>query len=120
MKKKVLLYLRFKYGEKTYRYLAMLMKSNSSLYIFYMMVKLALKYIKEVLKIRMVWYMDDFLICSRSKEEAKKDVEAMLTVLTQLGWKINWGKFNFVPEQQKTFLGFIIDTTKELTLKVLY
>jgi thiamine pyrophosphokinase len=64
--------------------------------------------------------VDNFLISLRNKKEAKKNTETMLMVLTQLGWKINWGKFDFVPKQQKTFLKFIIDTTKELTLKVLY
>jgi hypothetical protein len=46
------LYLRFKYKGKTYKYLVMPMGSSSSLYIFHMMVKPALKYIKEMLKIR--------------------------------------------------------------------
>jgi hypothetical protein len=114
------LYLGFKHRGKTYRYLAMPMRSSSSLYIFHIMVKPALKYIREVLKIRIAWYVDDFLICLRSKEEAEKDTEAVLIVLTQLGWKINWGKSDFIPEQQKTFLGFIIDTTEEPTLKVPY
>jgi hypothetical protein len=85
-----------------------------------MMVKPTLKYIREVLKIRIVWYVNDFLICLRSKEEAEKDAETVLMVLTQLGWKINWGKSDFVPKQQKTFLEFIINTTKEPTLKVPY
>jgi hypothetical protein len=52
MIEKALLYLKFKHRRKTYRYLAMLMESSSSLYIFHMMVKPALKYIKEVLKIK--------------------------------------------------------------------
>jgi hypothetical protein len=64
--------------------------------------------------------VDNFLICLRNKEEAKKDAEVVLTVLTQLGWKINWGKSDFIPKQQKTFLRFIINITEELTLKVLY
>jgi mRNA-degrading endonuclease HigB of HigAB toxin-antitoxin module len=48
------LYLKFKYRGKTYRYLAMLMGSSSSPYIFHMMVKPALKYIRKVLKIRIM------------------------------------------------------------------
>jgi hypothetical protein len=83
------LYLGFKYWGKTYKYLAMLMRSSSSLYIFHMIVKPVLKYIREMLKIKIAWYVDDFLICLRSKEEAEKDAEAVLTVLTQLSWKIN-------------------------------
>jgi hypothetical protein len=51
MIEEALLYLGFKYKGKTYKYLAMPMGSSSSLYIFHMMVKLALKYIREVLKI---------------------------------------------------------------------
>jgi hypothetical protein len=61
-----------------------------------------------------------FLIYLSSKKEVKKDVEAILTVFTQLGWKINWRKSNLVLEQQKTFLGFIINLIKEPTLKVPY
>jgi hypothetical protein len=120
MIEKASLYLGFKHRGKTYKYLVMPMGNSSSPYIFHMMVKLALKYIKEILKIRIAWYVDDFLICSRSKEEAKKNAEAMLTVLTQLSWKINWGKSDFVSKQQKMFLGFIINTTEEPTLKVPY
>jgi hypothetical protein len=76
MTEKALLYLRFKHKGKTYKYLAMPIGNN---------LKLILKYIREVLKIRIAWYMDDFLICLRNKEEAEKDTEVMLTVLTQLG-----------------------------------
>jgi hypothetical protein len=89
MTEKALLYLKFKHKRKTYGYLAMPMRSSSSLKIFHIMVKPTLKYIKEVLKIKIAWYKDNFLICLRSKEEVEKNVKTMLTILTQLSWKIN-------------------------------
>lgn len=56
-------------------------------------------------------YLDDFLLVGRSRLAVKKQLEQTLTVLQNLGWKINWEKSNLVPSQIQKFLGMTLDST---------
>jgi hypothetical protein len=85
-------YLGFRLKEKYYRYTVLLMGSATSPFIFQTMLKPIVEYIRDVLEIRIVWYIDDFLIMAESLEKAQKDMRKVVELCTKLGWKINFKK----------------------------
>jgi hypothetical protein len=64
--------------------------------------------------------VDDFLITIESKEKTKEDMRKIIKICIELGWKINFAKLDLTPERRKQFLGFVIDTKKELKLEIPY
>ena len=54
--------------------------------------------------IRMVAYLDDFLIISPSKEECQQQIQLLINTLRHLGFAIHYSKVTG-PCQQLTFLG---------------
>jgi hypothetical protein len=68
------------------------MGSAISPFIFQIMLKPIVEYIRDVLEIRIVWYIDDFLIMAESLEKAQKDMRKVVELCTELGWKINFKK----------------------------
>ena len=59
--------------------------------------------------IRMVAYLDDFLIISPSKEECQQQMQLLIKTLRHLGFAINYSKVTG-PCQQLTFLGVEFNT----------
>jgi hypothetical protein len=66
-------YLGFRLREKYYQYTVLLIGSATNLFIFQTMLKPIMEYIRDVLRIRIVWYIDDFLIMAESLEKTQKD-----------------------------------------------
>ena len=61
-------------------------------------------------------YLDDFLIIADTKVECQQPYEALIKLLGELGFQINWDKA-VVPCQRLIFLGIEIDTVRrQLTL----
>ena len=56
-------------------------------------------------------YDDDFLI-SVSSEDINRSKNNIISTLDSLGWFINYEKSSLVPKSRKSFIGFVIDTTK--------
>ena len=56
-----------------------------------------------------VVYLDDFLIIARSKEECEKAYQALMSLLIELGFSINYNKV-VPPCQRLVFLGIEIDS----------
>ena len=56
-----------------------------------------------------VAYLDDFFICGRTVNECATALSTLITLLRQLGFRINWNKV-VDPVQCITFLGIEIDT----------
>ncbi|GAA6100206.1 uncharacterized protein LOC124386150, partial [Tachysurus ichikawai] len=55
--------------------------------------------------IRILSYIDDYLICLSSREQAIRDAEIVLNHLRDLGFRINMIKSRLVPSQQTEYLG---------------
>jgi len=73
----------------------------------------------RTLGIRIVFYLDDFLIVSTSHQQALEDRDKVLSTLCHLGWYMSQEKSSLIPEQQKKYLGFIVDAASEVpTLRV--
>ena len=66
---------------------------------------------------RIIVYLDDFLILGSSIKESKANTQLTLDLLQWLGVTINWEKSMVVPTQSLTFLGLSIDSqTMSLSL----
>ena len=70
------------------------------------------KLIKPLRKrgIRIIVYLDDFLILGSSIKESKANTQLTLDLLQWLGFTIVWEKSMLVPTQSLTFLGLSIDS----------
>ena len=61
--------------------------------------------------IRLLRYLDDWLLLSRSREGALEATEFLLDLCASLGIQINWDKSSLVPSQSRTYLGMEIWST---------
>ena len=59
---------------------------------------------------RITSYLDDILICSRSFQEACIHRDKTLSVLSSLGFQINWDKSLLIPSQNILHLGYLWDS----------
>ena len=60
--------------------------------------------------IRIFSYLDDYLICSSSREQALRDSTTVVNHLRTLGFSINWEKSRVDPAQCAEYLGLHIDS----------
>ena len=60
--------------------------------------------------IRLLCYLDDWLILASSEQEAKQAVQSLLSLCLTLGIVINEKKLDFVPSQTAKYLSMTIDT----------
>ena len=60
--------------------------------------------------IRLLWYLDDWLVLASSEATAKKKVQDLLSLCHSLGIVINEEKSDLVPSQTANYLGMIINT----------
>ena len=68
--------------------------------------------------IRIIVYLDDFLILNQSKEGAQRDFAYVLDLLQRCGFLINRDKSVGLAAQEREFLGLVVDS-KELSLSLL-
>ena len=61
-------------------------------------------------RIRLLRYLDDWLVLSSSEREAKQAVQSLLLLCRTLGIVINEKKSDLVPSQSAKYLGMTIDT----------
>ncbi|XP_048010529.1 uncharacterized protein LOC125244496 [Megalobrama amblycephala] len=60
--------------------------------------------------LRILTYIDDWLIIAESKEKVQRDTRRVLTHITSLGFRVNVNKSNFTPSQSVIFLGLELNS----------
>lgn len=102
-------YLRFVFQGKLYEFIALPFGLSTAPFIFTKILKpvAALLRGKGFLS---VIYLDDFLLIGDSVEECTSNVRKTLQILRSLGFIINRGKSDLIPQQIKRFLGFIFNS----------
>ncbi|CAJ0967008.1 unnamed protein product [Ranitomeya imitator] len=60
-------------------------------------------------------YLDDFLVIGRSVDHCLAQIEEVTTTLAVLGWEINVAKSRLTPEKVQSFLGLVLDSTRQLS-----
>lgn len=61
-------------------------------------------------------YIDDLFIISNTREKCETDVQKVITLLTSLGFFVNYEKSSLKPSKSMRFLGFILDS-EEMIVK---
>ena len=114
--KSSLKYLCFQWRNKCYAFQGLPFGLNTAPRVFTKLLKPVAAYLRKR-GIRIIVYLDDFLILGSSIEESKANTQLTLDLLQWLGFTINWDKSFLVPTQSLTFLGLSIDSqTMSLSL----
>ena len=67
--------------------------------------------------VRLVIYLDNFLIIGRTQEEALRYTKLTVSLLLYLGFLVNWEKSDLEPQNSCQFLGMIINSA-EMSLEL--
>ncbi|XP_075948231.1 uncharacterized protein LOC142950206 [Anarhichas minor] len=102
-------FLRFAYQGRAYEYLAIPFGLSLAPRVFSKCVEAALSPLRNS-GIRIFSYIDDYLICSHSQEQAVRDSATVIKHHTDLGFNINWKKSRIEPTQCTEYLGLKINS----------
>ncbi|XP_075959924.1 LOW QUALITY PROTEIN: uncharacterized protein LOC142963104 [Anarhichas minor] len=102
-------FLRFAYQGRAYEYLAIPFGLSLAPRVFSKCVEAAMSPLRNS-GIRIFSYIDDYLICSHSQEQAVRDSATVIKHLTDLGFNINWKKSRIEPTQCTEYLGLKINS----------
>ena len=97
-------FLRFSILNTQYQFKAMCFGPTQAPRVFTKVVSVVTAYLR-MHNIRLVAYLDDWLILNNQKEMLLRDREKVLNLLTQLGFIINVQKSQLLPSQNIVYLG---------------
>lgn len=107
-------YLRFRYGRDIFQFNALPFGLSSAPFIFTKLCKPVINWLRSK-GIRVVIYLDNYLIFGNSKKECEKNTKLTISLLTFLGFVINRKKSDLIPKNSCKFLGMIINSN-EMTI----
>ena len=99
-------YLKFEWKGQAWQFKALPFGLSSAPYVFTKLMKPVVSILRR-LGIRSILYLDDMLIMSKSKEEAREHLATAVELLVAVGFIINLKKSVLSPTQELEFLGFI-------------
>jgi hypothetical protein len=102
-------YFRFRWGSNTYQWQCMPFGYRDAPRTFTRLMRVIAKEARSR-GIRMVVYMDDILLMSRSQQESIEDRDNLLQLLADFGLTISQKKCVLTPSQQMEFLGVVVDS----------
>jgi hypothetical protein len=104
-------YLRFMWNGRIFQFKCIPFGLAPAPRIFTKLLKVVLAFLRKQ-GIRLVVYLDDFLIINESEEGARADLKSTLDILEFLGFLINWEKSITNPANVMEYLGMVIDSNK--------
>ncbi len=102
-------FLRFAFQDRVYQFRVLPFCLSLSPRVFTRVVSAALRPLQCV-GIKILAYLDDWLICAPSRSQVMKDTEMVIQHVQALGLKVNWDKSNLNPRQQTLFVGISLDS----------
>ena len=102
-------WLRFHWRDQDYQFCCLPFGLSSAPRVFTKITRPIVAWLRQ-LGVRLIAYIDDFLLLAPSKEEAHVQAQLMTTVLQALGFSINNEKSTLVPCQEIEFLGVIVQS----------
>ncbi len=102
-------FLRFAFEGRAWQYRVLPFGLSLSPRVFTKVVEGALTPLQEV-GVRILNYLDDWLILAQSREQLGDHRELVLWHLSQLGLRVNWEKSKLSPVQRISFLGVELDS----------
>ncbi len=102
-------FLRFAFEGRAWQYRVLPFGLSQSPRVFTKVVEGALTPLREV-GVRILNYLDDWLILAQSREQLGDTRDLVLWHLSQLGLRVNWEKSKLSPVQRISFLGVELDS----------
>ncbi len=102
-------FLRFAFEGRAWQYRVLPFGLALSPRVFMKVVEGALTPLREV-GVRILNYLDDWLILAQSREQLGDPRDLVLRHLSQLGLRVNWEKSKLSPVQRISFLGVELDS----------
>ncbi len=102
-------FLRFAFEGRAWQYRVLPFGLSLSPRVFTKVVEGALTPLREV-GVRILNYLDDWLILAQSREQLGDNRDLVLRHLSQLGLRVNWEKSKLSPVQRISFLGVEFDS----------
>ncbi len=102
-------FLRFAFEGRAWQYRVLPFGLSLSPRVFTKVVEGALTPLREV-GVRILNYLDDWLILAQSREQLGDHRDLVLWHLSQLGLRVNWEKSKLSPVQRISFLGVELDS----------
>ena len=105
-------FLQFLWRNKCYAFQGLCFGLNTAPRVFTKLLKPIAAYLCKR-DVRMILYLDDFLILGSSYQEVQRNTIMAVTLLDNLGFTVNREKSHLILTQVITFLGFVINFTLE-------
>ncbi len=105
-------FLRFAFEGRAYQYKVLPFGLALSPRVFTKVVEGALVPMREQ-GVRILNYLDDWLILAQSREQLGEHRDLVLSHLSQLGLQVNWEKSKLGPVQRISFLGMELDSVEQ-------
>ncbi len=105
-------FLRFAFEGRAYQYKVLPFGLSLSPRVFTKVAEAALVPLRER-GVRILNYLDDWLILAQSREQLRAHKDLVLRHLSQLGLRVNWEKSKLVPTQRISFLGMELDSVNQ-------
>ncbi len=102
-------FLQFAFEGRAWQYRVLPFGLSLSPRVFTKVVEGALTPLREV-GVRILNYLDDWLILAQSREQLGDHRDLVLRHLSQLGLRVNWEKSKLSPVQRISFLGVELDS----------
>lgn len=104
-------YFRFSFQGEIFEFTALLFGLSSAPYIFTKTMKPVVATLRERGFLSVI-YLDDFLLFGDTFQDCTANVEETLHLLDTLGFVINPKKCELIPNQERKYLGSILDFSK--------
>ncbi len=105
-------FLRFAFEGRAYQYKVLPFGLSLSPRVFTKVVEAALVPLREQ-GVRILNYLDDWLILAQSRRQLSAHRDLVLKHLSLLGLRVNWEKSKLVPTQRISFLGMEFDSVNQ-------
>ena len=102
-------FLRFGFQGKVYEYTVLPFGMSLSPRVFVRCVETALAPLRQQ-GLRVASYIDDWLLCAGSAQEASQNTARVLSHVTSLGFNVNFAKSMLTPTQSTDFIGITLDS----------
>jgi len=102
-------FLRFAFQDRVYQFRVLPFGLSLSPRVFTRVVSAALRPL-QCAGLKIMSYLDDWLICAPSRSQVMKNTEMVLQHVQSLGFKVNCEKSNLSPRQRTVFVGISLDS----------
>ncbi len=105
-------FLWFAFEGRAYQYKVLPFGLSLSSHVFTKVAEAALVPLREQ-GVRILNYLDDWLILAQSRDQLCEHRDLVLSHLSQLGLQVNWEKSKLSPVQRISFLGMELDSASQ-------